>query len=400
MSTPRPRVTLSAPGLLNALGNDRHEVLANLLAGHAPGLQHESGWVPGQVLPVGRVTAALPAIGREFAGFDCRNNRLLLAALQQIGDTLDGAIARYGRDRIAVVIGSSTSGIGEGEEALRARAASGHWPATYHYRQQEIGTAAEFVARSLGLPGIAYTVSTACSSSAKALGAARNLIALGLCDAVICGGADSLCRLTLNGFTALESVSPAVCEPFAAGRDGITIGEAAALFVMERGEHGTLLAGVGESADAHHISAPHPDGLGAEAAMRAALADAGLAPEAIDYINLHGTATPLNDAMESQAVYRVFGDRVPASSTKPLTGHTLGAAGASEAALCWLLLSEANRTRCLPAQRNQRPPDAALAPIRLLHGAACLPDRPVLRALSNSFAFGGSNAALVLEHHA
>src|SRR5690606_8238690 len=195
-------------------------------------------------------------------------------------------------DRIAVVIGSSTSGIGEGESALGERLRSGHWPAGYHYRQQEIGTAAEFVARYLGLAGMAYTLSTACSSSAKALASARRLLAMDLCDAVICGGADSLCKLTVNGFTALESVSAEVCEPLAEGRDGITIGEAAALFLMEKGQHGIVLAGAGESADAHHISAPQPEGTGAEAAMRAALADAGIEACDIDYINLHGTATP------------------------------------------------------------------------------------------------------------
>ncbi len=277
----------------------------------------------------------------------------------------------------------------------------GVWPADYHYRQQEIGSPAEFLARFLELPGIAYTVSTACSSSAKTLGSARQLLELDLCDAVICGGSDSLCKLTLNGFTALEAMSSARCEPFAANRDGINIGEGAALFLMVKNEYGDgiLLAGIGESSDAHHISAPHPDGIGAEAAMRAALADAGIDVHAIDYINLHGTATPLNDAMESAAVYRVFGENTPCSSTKPLTGHTLGAAGATEAALCWLLLSDINSNRMLPAQINTATPDGTLAKIKLLRTTETLPNENILRMLSNSFAFGGSNAAVILEAH-
>ncbi|TNF35209.1 MAG: beta-ketoacyl-[acyl-carrier-protein] synthase family protein [Gammaproteobacteria bacterium] len=397
MSSALPPVTLSALGMLNALGNNTDEVLANLLAGSAPGMRKESGWVPGRELPVGRVTAELPPLPAGMTAFDCRNNRLLLAALAQIRPAIDAAITRYGADRIAIVIGSSTSGIGEGEAGLKDKIRHGQWPEGYHYRQQEIGTAAECVARALQLDGMAYTISTACSSSAKALGSARRLLAMDLCDAVICGGADSLCQLTLNGFTALESVSPEVCEPLADGRDGITIGEAAAVFLMEKGSSGIVLAGVGESADAHHISAPQPEGIGAEAAMRAALADAGIEAGQLDYINLHGTATPLNDAMETAAVFRVAGDRVPVSSTKPLTGHTLGAAGATEAGLCWLLLSSHNRDGLLPAQRNQRPADPALAAVQVLRTSQALPHKATLYALSNSFAFGGSNASLVLE---
>ncbi len=397
MNTALPPTRLSALGMINALGHNADAVLINLLAGTAPGMAKQHGWVPEQEVPVGAVTADLPRIPMEHADFDCRNNRLLLAALAQIKPAIDTAIQQYGADRIAVVIGSSTSGIGEGEHGLAQHIRSGHWPASYHYRQQEIGTAAEFVARYLQLTGIAYTISTACSSSAKALGSARRLLAMGVCDAVICGGADSLCKLTLNGFSALESVSADVCEPLAEGRDGITIGEAAALFLMEKGQHGIVLAGVGESADAHHISAPQPEGTGAEAAMRAALADAAIDADSVDYINLHGTATPLNDAMETAAVYRIFSDRVPASSTKPLTGHTLGAAGATEAGLCWLLLSLHNTARVLPKQCNRKSPDPALPPVLALRDDRPLPNKPVLRALSNSFAFGGSNASLILE---
>ena len=388
---------LSALGIINALGNNRDEVLKNFLAGFAPGMQaQETMWM-------GKVSAELPVIPEHLAAFACRNNRLLLAALAQIQPEIDAAIAQHGAQRIAVVIGSSTSGIAEGETALAEKLCNGTWSLDFDYRQQEIGTAAEFVARFLNLTGVAMTVSTACSSSAKALGSARRLLELDLCDAVICGGSDSLCQLTLQGFSALESVSPLVCEPFAAGRDGITIGEGATLFLMQKKSDGTnaiVLAGIGESTDAHHISAPHPEGIGAEAAMRAALNDAALTASDMAYINLHGTATPLNDAMESAAVSRVFGNTVACSSTKPLTGHTLGAAGATEAALCWLLLSPLNTTRTLPAQCNQKPPDTALANIAILRSAQTLPHTKSLSMLSNSFAFGGSNAAVILSRMA
>jgi len=396
------RYTLAALGLVNALGNSRSEVLTHLLAGHAPGLQPQNGWVPQREVWVGSVTATLPTWPEHLAQFDSRNNRLLLAALNQIRSEVDAAISKHGRDRIAVVLGSSTSGIGEGEAAVAAVRRGEPIPTSYDYRQQEIGVPAESLARLLNLDGLALTVSTACSSSAKAFASARNLLDLDLCDAVLVGGVDSLCRLTLNGFAALDSLAAQRCTPFAANRDGINIGEAAALFLLTRDAGPIRLAGVGEAADAHHISAPHPEGIGAEAAMRGALADAGLNATQINYINLHGTATPQNDAMESLAVHRLFGansdgNKTPCSSTKALTGHTLGAAGATEAALCWLLLSAENRDQLLPAQVETRALDPALAPIDLLLSPRPLPRTGTRYLLSNSFAFGGSNCAVIIE---
>lgn len=389
---------LAALGIINALGQGKQDVLDHLLAGTAPGMVPLHDRVPGRTVHAGTVTASLPAI--DDVAQNSRNNRLLLAALQEIQPAIGRAIEQCGHNRIGVVIGSSTSGIAEGEAALAHRQQHRHWPMGYDFRQQETGSPALFVAQRLGIDGPALTVSTACSSSAKAFASARQLLALGLCDAVICGGADSLCDLTLNGFAALESMASAHCEPFAAGRDGINIGEGAALFLLENRQPqpgDIVLAGVGESADAHHISAPHPEGTGAEAAMRAALADTALAPADIHYINVHGTATPLNDAMESAAVARVFGTATPCSSTKPLTGHMLGAAGATEAALCWLLLSGLNGNRTLPAQCNSAPPDSTLAPIAILRSPATLPIATPVSMLSNSFAFGGSNAAVILS---
>jgi 3-oxoacyl-[acyl-carrier-protein] synthase-1 len=385
------RYGLTALGMVNALGDSKDVILANLMAGHAPGMCRESGWLPAGEVDCAKVTADLPCLAAEPPEFQSRNNQLLLAALLQIRPQVDAAIQRFGAARVGVVIGSSTSGIAEGERAL----AASERPADYHYRQQEIGAPALFVAQHLKLDGPCYTVSTACSSSAKAFAAARNLLALNLCDAVIVGGADSLCKLTLNGFTALESVSAQRCKPFSENRDGITIGEAAALFLLECEAAAINLLGVGESADAHHISAPHPEGDGAAAAMQAALDDAGLRAADIGYLNLHGTATPKNDLMESKAVHRVLGDDVPCSSTKALVGHTLGAAGATEVGLCWLLLNRPLEQRQLPPQVWDGQRDPALAPIALLTESRDMPaGREAM--MSNSFAFGGSNACVII----
>ena len=386
---------LNALGMCCALGDNPEAVLSNLHAGQAPGMQQQSGWIPERDVHVGTVQAALPAWPETLSDFASRNSRLLAEAARQIGPDIQRLRQRYGADRIGVVIGSSTSGIAEGERAIAQSVSAGSVPSGYHYRQQEIGSPALALARLLELSGPACTISTACTSSARALASGRNLLQLGLCDAVLVGGADSLCRLTLNGFAALDAVSAGRCRPFCVDRDGINVGEGAALFVLSREPGAVRLLGIGESSDAHHISAPEPEGRGAEAAMRGALADAGMAPAAVHYINLHGTATPLNDAMESRAVHRVFGDQTPCTSTKALTGHTLGAAGGIEAALCWLLLQDARGE--VPAQRFDTAPDPDLAPIGLLHAPLALPAAGTGRVmLSNSFAFGGNNCSLLL----
>ncbi|KUM03219.1 beta-ketoacyl-ACP synthase [Chromobacterium subtsugae] len=356
---------------------------------------------PGLALPDGRVwpsapyQQALPDVDWLPLPLRSRNNALLLAALEDIRAEVDAAIARFGPDRVGVVLGTSTSGIGESEAAFAALRRDGRFPAGFHPLQQELGSPAALLRHALGIGGPALVISTACSSGAKALASAARLLRSGQCDAVIAGGADSLCQFTVAGFAALDSVSATGCNPFSRNRDGIHIGEAAALFLMSRERGPVRLAGWGESADAHHISAPDPSGRGAAAAMRQALERAGLAPADIDYINLHGTATQQNDAMESLAVSQLFGATVPASSTKGLTGHTLGAAGALEAAFAWLTL-HGNPAARLPVHVWDGAPDAALRPLNLVRPgqAAATPPR---RALSNSFAFGGSNACLILE---
>ena len=384
---------LNDMGVIAPIGSGKARVLARLLAADDSGMEPYAGLLTGRSTVVGRVHEALPPVPARLADLDCRNNRLLQHALDQIAAPVARLRDTFGADRIAVVLGTSTSGVSTGEDALAAYAREGRMPETYHYWQQEIGTAAEFAARYLELTGLRYTISTACSSSAKAFASAWRLLAAGRCDAAIVGGVDSLCKLTLNGFDALESLAPERCNPFSANRRGINIGEAACIFIVSKVPAAVRLAGVGESSDGHHISAPDPSGRGAEAAIRAALTHAGAQPAAVGYVNLHGTATSKNDEMESQVIARVFGVDVPCSSTKSLTGHTLGAAGALELGLCWLLLSDANAERSLPEQAWDGARDKALPPINLV-GDDSRWERDVF--VSNSFAFGGSNAAVVV----
>jgi 3-oxoacyl-[acyl-carrier-protein] synthase I len=332
-------------------------------------------------------------LGGADAAWDCRNNRLARLGLRQDGfsDAVAAARQRYGAARIGVFIGTSTSGIHQTELAYRGRGADGALPGWFDYTHTHSPfSIAHFVQRELGLESLALTLSTACSSSAKVFASAHRAMRAGLCDAAVVGGVDSLCLLTLYGFNALQLVSPEVCRPADAGRRGISIGEAAGFALVEwpDGSKSDLaLLGYGESSDAHHMSAPEPEGRGALAAMRAALERAALAPSDIDYINLHGTATPANDAAEDKAVCALFGTRTPCSSTKGWTGHTLGAAGILETAISLLAIEQG----FMPRSLNTRDKDPNIGSNILLEARA----RPVRRVLSNSFGFGGSNCSLV-----
>ena len=328
----------------------------------------------------------------DLAAFECRNSRLAQLALEQdsFADAVRATRERFGPARIGVFLGTSTAGILETEIAYRHRdPATGALPAALDYRRSHNSfSVVEFVRSYFDLTGPAAAVCTACSSGAKVYGNARRMIDAGLIDAAVVGGVDSLCLTTLYGFHSLEVLSATACRPFDPERNGISIGEGAAFTLLAHGESGVALLGVGESSDAHHMSAPHPLGLGAQMAMQAALQDAGLAPAAIDYINLHGTATPANDAAESLAVSAVFGRPVACSSTKGATGHTLGAAGAIEAVISALALERG----LVPGSAGTRTVDAQLLP-----GYRLQPESAPLRhVLSNSFGFGGSNCALVL----
>lgn len=383
-------VYLHALGMVNALGDDVASIVAALARGEAPGM----GPIATRTGTAfaGSVKAPLDvAPPASLAHYDCRNNRLLLAALAQIRPAIEAARERFGAGRIGVVLGTSTSGISAAEMVFTQPGASGK----FDYRQMEIGTAAPFAAAALDLRGPAYTISTACTSSAKAFAAARRLLRAQLCDAVVVGGVDSLCELTLQGFASLESTSPVRTNPMSAQRRGINIGEGAAVFLMSREEGPVMLAGAGESSDAHHISAPDPQGAGGELALRAALADAGISATQISYVNLHATATIKNDQMEAHLMARVFPDGVAASGTKPLTGHTLGAAGATELGLAWLTL--ARDDVALPRHLWDGQADPALPVLDLIQDVRHLPRSGASQyVMSNSFAFGGSNASLIL----
>jgi 3-oxoacyl-[acyl-carrier-protein] synthase-1 len=386
-------VYLNDLGLLCALG-EGDAVREALFAAQPGGVVPTDFYTPGKALHLGRVAGEMPALDSAPVRERSRNNALLAAALRQLKPAAQAAIDRHGPGRVAVILGVSTAGLREGEQAAREHASGGKWPRGYDYAQQEMGNAAAFIARELGCGGPRHVISTACSSSAKAMASAARMLRAGLADAVIAGGGDALSGFTIAGFSALESVSAGRCNPLSANRRGINIGEGAALYVMSREPGPVRLAGWGESSDAHHMSAPEPGGRGAIDAMRQALARAGIAPNTIDYVNLHGTATPHNDAMESLAVAEVLGTQVPVSSTKPLTGHTLAAAGAIEAALAWHTLI-GNETGRLPPHWWDGVADPALAPLRLAQAGESL-GRPLRYILSNSFAFGGSNASLVL----
>ena len=390
---------LNALGVICSLGRNKSEVARNLFAGDCSGMRREPGWVAEREIPVAAVHGDLAPIPAELAEQSSRNNQLLLEAALQIRDDIDQAIRTYGRERIGVVLGTSTSGIDEASRGLAHYIRDQQFPAQYDYRQQELGAPANFLADWLQLSGPAYVISTACTSSARALMSAQRLLDLGLCDAVLCGGVDSLCKLTLNGFSSLEAVSSERCNPFSVNRNGINIGEAAVLFVMSKQPSdgpAIALLGAGASSDAHHISAPEPTGRGALQAMRKALSRAQLQAAQIDYLNLHGTATQHNDAMESLAVATLFPEGVACSSTKPLTGHTLGAAGALEAAFCWLSLSADNPAHALPPHVWDGQADPVLPPLKWVTTSEHLTSIAPRYLMSNSFAFGGNNVSLII----
>lgn len=336
------------------------------------------------------------AIRAELAAYDCRNNRLLQLALEQDGfaEAVETAAAKYGRDRVGVFLGTSTAGILQTELAYRRRdAVTGELPPDFIYgTTHNTFSAADFAHSYFRLTGPVAAVSSACSSSAKVFGSARRMIEAGLIDAAVVGGVDTLCLTTLYGFNSLGLTSAQPCRPYDVERSGISIGEAAAVALLERVPNNpdadaVLLLGIGESSDAYHMSSPHPEGTGARIAMQDALKAAGLAPEQIGYINLHGTATVTNDASEGKAVAALFGASTPCSSTKGATGHTLGAAGGIEAIICALALQHG----FMPGGVNTRRLDPALPLNYLLDNR----EQHVDYALSNSFGFGGTNCSLV-----
>lgn len=391
---------LGKPGIVCALGSDVPQIASHLHAGSTAGMRKLDGWVENRALTLGSIPGAIPDWPEQLAAYhDSRNNRLLLMAARQIETDLRAAVDRHGARRVAIVLGTSTSGVNDNAAAFGHLADRGNWPAGYDYRRQVLSAPASFLSAWLGTTGPAYTLSTACTSSARALLSARSLLDMDLCDAVVCGGADTLCRMTINGFASLEAVSDELCKPFSIHRRGINIGEAAVLFLMERmpGEGPAIgLMGGGASSDAWHMSAPEPQGAGAIQAMHDALRDAGLDTGDIGWVNLHGTGTEHNDAMESRAMDTVFHHGVPCASTKPLTGHALGAAGALEAALGWITLSRADNDMSMPPHVWDGCADPALPALDFSTPSHRFSGHRPRVIMSNSFAFGGNNASLIL----
>lgn len=381
---------ISAYTVTSALGAGRRAHLEALL-GERSGLRPQAVEDCALSTCVGEVAGLERPVEGEHARWDCRNNRLAQLALSQddFRTAAERSRARLGAGRIGVLIGTSTSGVQQAELAYRKRDRDADLlPDSFVHRYtQNIFSAADFVRIELGLDGPTLAISTACSSSAKVFASARRAIAAGDCDAAVVGGVDSLCLTTLYGFNSLQLVSGEPCRPADLRRNGISIGEAAGFALLEPGEGDLMLLGYGESSDAYHMSAPDPEGRGASAAMRAALLRAGLEPRQVDYINLHGTATPANDLAEDRAVVEVFGTDVPLSSTKGWTGHTLGAAGMVEAAIALLCIE----TGFMPRSLNTREKDPAITGNILLETRRT----PVRRVLSNSFGFGGSNCSLI-----
>lgn len=383
---------ITAMALCNGMGDSTAAVLAALRAGRS-GL----GPCPAEFeldAVVGAIPTPLPPLPRGLDPVrDTRQARIAAVALAELQAPLARACARWGGDRVAVVLGTSTGGIAASEAAYaHAHGHGGALPPGYDVEASHALDAVLHLARVLGgLAGPAYVVSTACSSSAKVFASAQRLLACGLCDAVLVGGVDSLCRLTVRGFAGLEVLSSAPCRPFSRERAGINIGEGAALLLVERtGDGPARLLGVGESSDAYHMTSPHPEGLGARLAMERALQRAGLVAADVDHVNAHGTGTRQNDSMESQAIRAVFaGAPAPAVvATKGYTGHMLGAAGATEVAF----VVDAVANAYLPASVGADPLDETLG----VDVVTARRERASRAALSNSFAFGGSNCSVLV----
>ena len=340
----------------------------------------------------GQIKAKLPRLD-EYPEHKSRNSAVLAFFTDSIKDSINELKQKYSKDRIAIILGTSTSGLDETENELKKFMLTGVPSRDFYYKSQEFGDPSMFLADYLDIDGPAYTISTACSSSARALICGKRMLESGLVDAVIAGGADTLCKVPINGFNSMGVLSHERCLPFNKNRAGINIGEGGGLMILSKEKASLELLGVGESSDAYHVSSPEPSGAGAISAMKMALDDASLTTDDIGYVNLHGTATKLNDAMESKAMASLFKGRVPCSSTKYMTGHTLGAASIVEAAiLCYLLKHDLD----LPVQDFSHDEiDDTLDECGLVKEKMKAKKKVMM---SNSFAFGGNNASIIIAN--
>jgi 3-oxoacyl-[acyl-carrier-protein] synthase I len=388
--TPRVRpLPVTGYANLNALGATRAQILAALAAGRT-GLAPPAEAV-GFETTVGAVTAELPELPAALQPWSTRLSRMAALLLEDLDEPLRRARARWRPERIGVILGTSTAGANATELAYQEFVKHGALPSQYDFRRQHtFGAVLHVVSALAGVQGPAWMISTACTSSAKPLASAQRLIAADVIDAAIVGGIDTLCALTLLGFQSLQLISPRPCRPFSKERTGISLGEGGALALVERrGEARVLIEGVGETSDAYHISAPHPEGRGACEAMLAALEQAGCRPEDVDHINAHGTGTQLNDSAEAKAIATIFGEQVPVVSTKGYTGHTLGAAGAIEFAFSAYAIEEG----WIPSSLHADPLD----PVLTVRVPSIVTRGSFKRVLSNAFAFGGSNVSVLVS---
>jgi 3-oxoacyl-[acyl-carrier-protein] synthase-1 len=374
--------------MCNSIGSNRHEVRQSLFDGQS-GLGASPIELPVDTV-VGALDIELPPLPAALEPWSTRSTQIASMLIADLTPELDRLRERWRPDRIAVLLGTSTGGADATEAAYRHYLSAGSLPADYHlFRHHTFGAILHVVRELTGAEGPSWMISTACTSSAKPLASAERMISAGLIDAAIVGGIDTLCSMTLHGFRSLDALSKGACRPFAADRDGLNIGEGGAFLLVERGgDPISILEGVGESSDAYHISAPHPEGIGARLAMERALEAAACTADSVDHVNAHGTGTRLNDVSEAAAIEALFGREVPVVSTKSYTGHMLGAAGATEAALAIVTLQEG----WIPASLRADPVDEKIA-IRINHSRL---DGAVRRVLSNSFAFGGNNISVVL----
>lgn len=402
MNTP---LFLAQPAMVSSLGEGVQAHLDGLFTPHSP-LRYSNRVFSEQQISAsprffGEVNLCLRPFEEDVPALHrSRNNQLLWHCLAQIEPLIEQCIEHFGRSRIAVVMGTSTTGVDENIPTFKAGAESNDWSkADFNQQQQLFSAPSDFIAYQYGLTGLTYGISTACTSGARALISAARLLKNNLCDAVICGGVDTLSPLTISGFGSLSVLSEQKANPFSVHRDGINIGEAATVFVMTRevvGEHNVALLGYGSSSDAYHMSSPHPEGEGAITAFHRALQQANLTADQIGWINLHGTGTIHNDQMESKAVADVFGLATPCTTTKPYTGHTLGAAGALEAGILWSIISrQYNPQGKLPAQLWDQQPDPTLPAINITNSESQWQQNHRIGA-SSSFAFGGNNAVLIM----
>ncbi len=385
---------ITASSMVNALGRGKETTLTALL-------ENRTGLQPAKNIEfstwLGRIEGVDEcALETSLTKFRCRNNQLAKLTLDtdNFRDAIEKAKDKYGAGRIGVFLGSSTSGSEETEKAYQKRDKQGGLPSGYDYMHTHNFTSLlDYTQQSLGLSGVGLVISTACSSSAKVFATAHRHIESGFCDAAIVGGVDTITQISMYGFNSLQLTSTEPCRPCDKNRDGISIGEAAGFALLEttsESSDNVILKGYGESSDAYHMSTPHPEGRGAASAMQKALDSAALKASDINYVNLHGTATPSNDAAEDKAITTVFGTDTPCSSTKGWTGHTLGAAGITEALICMLVLEN----QFLPTNLNLTTPDPSLKSKILLKNSK--PEQAVKYVISNSFGFAGSNCSLIL----